>query len=206
MLWNLEEANRPHQSHQYGWRGTIACLCWLLELVLVAKFVPKCSECDHVVTLMHEREAISFCGPRKTAPSAARAQVCFSRMTKRGFLFCFWMHCNQTERLTIMNVTLGRAPFEPQWTALQPSNTSRNALIKMVWPRWLRSDLTPEAREHCHTSMRETQPNYRHESVVALKYSAPLATVAYAESMTACTGIVLTGVHCLYLSVAPTLY
>jgi hypothetical protein len=69
--------------------------------------------------------------------------------------------------------------------------------------------LTPEARrEYCHTSMRETQPNFlcRHESVVALKYSAPLATVAYAESMTACTGTVLTGVHCLYLSVAPTLY
>jgi hypothetical protein len=46
--------------------------------------------------------------------------------------------------------------------------------------------------------MRETQPNYRHESVVALNCSAPLATVAHAESMTACTGIVLTGMYSIY--------
>jgi hypothetical protein len=176
-------------------------LCWLLEFLASSKVCPKMQRVRPCRYIDARTRGIGL--PQALVACYLAISFC---MTKRGFLFCFWMHCKQIERLTIMNVTLGRAPFEPQRTALQPSNTSRNALIKMVRPRWLRSYLTPEAREYCHTSMRETQPNYRHESVVALKYSAPLATVAYAESMTACTGIVLTGVHCLYLSVAPTLY
>jgi hypothetical protein len=75
-----------------------------------------------------------------------------------------------------------------------------SALVGVILLLCFGSEATWRMRILPHFSMRETQPDFlcRHESVVALKYSAPLATVAYAGCMTACTGIVLTGVHSIY--------
>lgn len=112
-------------------------LCWLLEFLASSKVCPKMQRlrpCRYIdartrgIGLPQALEAchlaISFCGPRKTAPSAqslrARAQKFVFRAWQKGDCFLF---------------LIGRAPFEPQRTALQPSNTSRNALIKMVRPR-----------------------------------------------------------------------